>query len=122
MGAVAGVGVDLFRRGIALNKLRESWRRGRVEDQARRRLAFEPETLDDEDLARVDELAGESGGVSGLVDALPEVQRAAVRWRVLDGRGYREIAKELDCSELVVRQQVSRGRKRLRDQLTEREQ
>ncbi len=98
MGAVAGVGVDLFRRGIALNKLRESWRRGRVEDQARRRLAFEPETLDDEDLARVDELAGESEGVSSLVDALPEVQRAAVRWRVLDGRGYREIAKELDCS------------------------
>ncbi len=118
MGAVAVAWV----RGIALNKLRESWRRGRVEDQARRRLAFEPETLDDEDLARVDELAGESEGVSSLVDALPEVQRAAVRWRVLEGRGYREIAKELDCSELVVRQHVSRGLKRLRDQLTERDQ
>jgi len=45
-----------------------------------------------------------------------------VRWRGLEGRGYREIAKELDCSELVVRQHVSRGLKRLRDQLTEREQ
>lgn len=108
-------------RGIALNKLRESWRRGRVEDQARRRLAFEPETLDDEDLARVDELASESGGVSDLVDALPERQRVAVRWRVLEGRGYRDIAKEMDCSELVVRQHVSRGLKRLRDQWTERE-
>src|SRR5512135_718515 len=37
-------------RGIAENKLRESRRRGRVEDKARRRLAFEPEELDDDDL------------------------------------------------------------------------
>ena len=43
--------------GIARNKLLESRRRGRVEDRARRRLAFEPEVLDDDDLARVDELA-----------------------------------------------------------------
>ncbi len=121
-GARGGGSAIAWVRGIALNKLRESWRRGRVEDRARRRLAFEPEELDDEDLARVDELAGEAGEVSGLVDALPERQRAAVRWRVLEGRGYREIAKELDCSELVVRQHVSRGLKRLRDQLTEREQ
>jgi RNA polymerase sigma-70 factor (ECF subfamily) len=73
-------------RGIAQNKLRDSRRRGRVEDRARRRLAFEPEPLTDEDLARVEELAG------------------------ADGRGV---------LGLVVRQQVSRGLKRLRDQLAE---
>jgi RNA polymerase sigma-70 factor (ECF subfamily) len=108
-------------RGIAHNKLRESRRRGRVEDRARRRLAFEPEVLDDGDIARVDELAGGAGGgVLGLVGQLPEHQRAAVHSRVVDGRGYAEIARELNCSELVVRQRVSRGLARLRDELTER--
>jgi RNA polymerase sigma-70 factor (ECF subfamily) len=109
-------------RGIAQNKLRESRRRGRVEDRARRRLAFEPEALDDDDLARVDELASRAGGgVMDLVDGLPERQRAAVRAHVVDGRSYAEIAVELSCSELVVRQRVSRGLSRLRDELTERE-
>jgi RNA polymerase sigma factor (sigma-70 family) len=109
-------------RGIAQNKLRESRRRGRVEDRARRRLALEPESLDDADLARVDELASAGGeGVLELVERLPESQRRAVRFRVLEGRGYDEIARELTCSELVVRQHVSRGLRRLRDELTERE-
>ena len=109
-------------RGIAHNKLRESRRRGRVEDRARRRLAFEPEVLDDDDLARVDDFAGGAGGgVMELVDGLPDRQRAAVRARVLDGRSYAEIAREWNCSELVVRQRVSRGLSRLRDELTERE-
>jgi RNA polymerase sigma-70 factor (ECF subfamily) len=110
-------------RGIARNKLLESRRRGRVEARARRRLAFEEEALDDHDLARVDELAGGAhDGVVELVEALPERQRIAVRARVIEGREYSEIARELRCSELVVRQRVSRGLTRLRDELTEREQ
>ena len=109
-------------RGIAQNKLRESRRRGRVEDRARRRLAFDPESLDDDDLARVEALAGgAAGGVVDLVDELPERQRAAVRAHVVEGRSYAEIAGELSCSELVVRQRVSRGLSWLRDELTERE-
>jgi RNA polymerase sigma-70 factor (ECF subfamily) len=105
-------------RGIAQNKLRESRRRGRVEDRARRRLGFEPEALDDRDLACVDELAGD---VLGLVEELPERQRDAVRSRVVEEREYADIARELNCSELVVRQRVSRGLSRLREQLKERE-
>jgi RNA polymerase sigma-70 factor (ECF subfamily) len=105
-------------RGIAQNKLRESLRRGRVEDRARRRLGFEPEALDDRDLARVEELAG---GAVELVGALPAAQRDAVRSRVVDEREYGDIAQELGCSELVVRQRVSRGLARLRDQLKERD-
>lgn len=110
-------------RGIAQNKLRESRRRGRVEDRARRRLAIEPEVLDDHDLDRVEQLANRvGGGVLDLMDGLPNRQRIAVRARVLEGRSYAEIASELSCSELVVRQRVSRGLARLRDELTEREQ
>ncbi|MGN6872806.1 MAG: RNA polymerase sigma factor [Solirubrobacteraceae bacterium] len=105
--------------GIARNKLRESRRRGRIEDRARRRLAFEPEMLDDDDLARVDELAATDQPVLELVEHLPERQREALVSRVVDERNYGEIARELNCSELVARQRVSRGLARLRDQLTE---
>jgi RNA polymerase sigma factor (sigma-70 family) len=106
--------------GIARNKLRESRRRGRVEDRARRRLSFEREVLDDDDLARVDELAAGAGeGVLRLVDELPRRQRDAVRSRVVEEREYGDIARDLGCSELVARQRVSRGLSRLRDQLTE---
>jgi RNA polymerase sigma factor (sigma-70 family) len=105
-------------RGIAHNKLLESRRRGRVEARARRRLAMEPEVLDDADLARVDELAS-FGAALELVDRLPERERFAVRSRVLEEREYAEIARELACSEMVVRQQVSRGLKRLRSELKE---
>ncbi|MGH2882383.1 MAG: RNA polymerase sigma factor [Solirubrobacteraceae bacterium] len=109
--------------GIARNKLLESRRHGRVEDRARRRLAFEPEVLDDDDLARVDELANEpEHGVLELVEQLPKEQRDAVRSRVLEERDYADIARTLRCSELVARQRVSRGLSRLRDQMTEREQ
>jgi RNA polymerase sigma factor (sigma-70 family) len=105
-------------RGIALNKLRESRRRGRVEDQARRRLALEPESLDDQDLARVDELAA-GPGVLALVDELPPRQRAAITARIVQEREYAEIAEQLKCSEMVVRQHVSRGLAQLRGRLQE---
>ena len=103
-------------RGIAHNKLRESRRRGRVEDRARRRLALEPQPLQDADLERVEELASQPGA-AGLLDELPPRQRDAVHAHVVQERSYAEIAAELRCSEMVVRQNVSRGLARLRRQL-----
>lgn len=109
-------------RGIAHNKLRESRRRGRVEDRARRRLALQPESLEDEDLDRVEQLAGLGrGDAFDLLDQLPPGQRAAVRLRVVDEQDYREIAQRLRCSELVVRQRVSRGLSRLQREMEKRE-
>ena len=105
--------------GIAKNKLRESRRRGRVEDRARRRLALDPEVLDDDDLARVDELAaGPGDAILELVEQLPGRQREAVRARFVEDREYGEIARKLNCSELVARQSVSRGLSRLRHRMT----
>ena len=49
-----------------------------------------------------------------LLDALPADQRAAVRGRVIDGRDYAELARQLDCTELAARQRVSRGLRTLR--------
>jgi len=102
--------------GIAQNKLRESLRRGQVEDRARRRLCLEPEVLEDADLRRIDEL-GAGTEVLALLEDLPPRQREAVRARVVQERDYDEIAAQLRCSQMVVRQQVSRGLSRLRHQL-----
>jgi RNA polymerase sigma factor (sigma-70 family) len=113
---VEGGSAKPWLRGIALNKLRESRRRGRVQDRARRRLALEPEVLHDADLERVDALASEPGALA-LLHELPPRQRDAVQAHVVQERSYAEIAAELRCSEMVVRQNVSRGLSRLRRQL-----
>ncbi len=106
---------------IAEHKLRTSFRRGRVEARARRALGHRRVVLDDEDLARVEELASLGGDahVDALLAELPAEQERAVRARVLDERPYAEIATDLRCSEAVVRQRVHRGLARLRSRLAE---
>ena len=123
--AVALASLDAFRPdlgsarawlfGIARHELAQSWRRGRVEAQTRRRLGMEPIVVSDEDLARIDEL-GQSASLDSLslLESLPVEQRAAVRGRVIEDRDYEELAKEFGCSEMVVRQRVSRGLRLLR--------
>jgi len=106
--------------GIAHNKLRESRRRARVEDSARRKLGMEPTVLTDADLDRVDELVSADERVLALLDQLPADERQALVARVVQERDYAEIAAQLRCSESVVRQRVSRGLKRLRSGMEER--
>ena len=101
--------------GIAAHKLADSRRRGRVEDHARQRLALEPLVIDDADLERVEELAGrDTAELESAMAAMPGEQRQAVIARVVDERSYAEIAAQMRCSELLVRQRVSRGLRRLR--------
>jgi RNA polymerase sigma-70 factor (ECF subfamily) len=104
--------------GIARHELADVWERGRVEDQARRRLGIEPIALSDEMLERIERL-GSGGGQEALelLAALPDDQRRAVHGRVLEERDYHELARTLDCSESVVRQRVSRGLRSLRERL-----
>jgi RNA polymerase sigma factor (sigma-70 family) len=108
--------------GIASHKLADSRRRGRVEDAARRRLALEPLALTDAALDRVEELASAEAhrdALEAAVATLPVEQREAVLARVVEERSYPEIAAEMACSEMVVRQRVSRGLKALRSRLEE---
>jgi RNA polymerase sigma-70 factor (ECF subfamily) len=105
---------------IAEHKLRSSQRRGRVEARSRRTLGHRRLALDDDDLARVEELASvDARRVEELLSRLPARQQAAVRARVLDECSYAEIAGDLRCSEAVARQRVHRGLQRLREQLAE---
>jgi RNA polymerase sigma factor (sigma-70 family) len=98
---------------VAEHKLIDSYRRGRVQDEARRRLAMRPVVLSDETLERIEALVADSP-VLELVRALPGDQRDAVTAHVVQERSYREIAAQLGLSEQVVRQRVSRGLRRLR--------
>jgi RNA polymerase sigma-70 factor (ECF subfamily) len=54
-----------------------------------------------------------------LLGELSAEQQAAISARVLDERPYEAIARELSCSEAVVRQRVHRGLRRLRKRLEE---
>jgi RNA polymerase sigma factor (sigma-70 family) len=103
--------------GIARNLLAASYRRGQVEDRIRRRLGMERLVLDDSALERISQVAGEPA--LRALEALPEDQREAVRGRVLDERGYDELAAGMSCSESVVRQRVSRGLRALHLRLKE---
>ena len=93
--------------GIASKKLADAQRRGYADRRARRRLGLERLEITEDDIARIDGLAAPQATV--LVERLPPDQRAAVKAHVVDEREYREIARALQTTELVVRKRVSRG-------------
>jgi RNA polymerase sigma-70 factor (ECF subfamily) len=95
--------------GIARHKARDSMRRGRAEERARRKLGIPREPVEDRDLERVDQLASQASDLLGLVEQLPVSQRAALQARVIEERSYPEIAAAAGTSEAAVRQQVSRA-------------
>lgn len=99
---------------IARNELLDAWRRGSVAEGARRRLEMEPVVLDDEDLVAVDDAAADVDLLAQLADELPADQLYALSAHLLEDRGYPEIARELGCSQSVVRKRVSRGLMTLR--------
>lgn len=100
--------------GIARNVLGHSVRRGQIDARARERLGATSLTVEDEDLALVLELADSQGNAVELLSELSDDERVAVHARVIEERGYGEIAQSLGCSELVARKRVSRGLARLR--------
>jgi RNA polymerase sigma factor (sigma-70 family) len=99
---------------IARNELTDSVRRGRVADETRRRLAMQPLELSDRDLAAVDDATADVDLLGQLHELLPADQVLALTARVIDGREYAEIARELQTSQSVVRKRVSRALAQLR--------
>jgi RNA polymerase sigma factor (sigma-70 family) len=102
---------------IANNKLSSSRRRRRVEERAREHLQAEPLVLTDDAIERVEALADAERSaevIRELLAQLPADQHDAVRLHLLEDRAYDDIASDLQCSQAVVRQRVSRGLKTLR--------
>jgi RNA polymerase sigma factor (sigma-70 family) len=94
---------------IARNELRDGWRRGRVGEDARRRLALEPLVLGDEDLIAVEDAAADADLLAQLAQELPPDQFQALSEHLFEERDYADIARELGCSQAVVRKRVSRA-------------
>jgi RNA polymerase sigma factor (sigma-70 family) len=101
--------------GIANHKVADFFRRGYVEDRARRRIGMAAVAFTDEELERAEQLIDLARGPTllGLVGDLPEDQRDAVLARVVEERSYAAIAAAQGCSEQAARQRVSRGLSRL---------
>jgi len=102
--------------GIAAKELSHWYRRQRVELRAVRRLAVEVPALDDESIARIEELADLDARRAALTAALTRMggaERDAVELRVVSELGYAEIARRLDCTEAAARVRVHRGLARL---------
>ena len=97
---------------IARTQLSRYWRRGRVERQALGRMRVEVPAMQDEEIARVEELAGTEAvraRVASELERLPADQRAALHAHVVEERSYAELAAEWGVSEQAVRARVSRG-------------
>ena len=106
--------------GIARHKLARTLERGRVEDEARRKLKLPRITVDDEAIERIEAFAAsESTGrlINDLFEQLPSEQQHALRARVVHEREYAEIASTHATSESVIRKRVSRALARLRAEL-----
>jgi RNA polymerase sigma factor (sigma-70 family) len=103
--------------GIARNVLGASRRRGRVEADARQRLGMNQLILSQRQLSAFDRVIAADGeaAVREWLSSIPAPQRDAVRLRVVEEQSYASIAQQLQCSETVVRQRVSRGLATLRD-------
>jgi RNA polymerase sigma-70 factor (ECF subfamily) len=93
---------------IARNLLIDGVRRGKVDAAARARLALEPMILDDEDIARVLEIASAADRFDEVAACLPATEWELLRARLVEEVPYPELAARLQCSEAVVRKRVSR--------------
>jgi len=105
--------------GIARHVFAATLTRGRVEASARARRGMAALTLDERLIASIEETASTvtEQDVDDWLSTLTPEQRVAVRGRVIDERSYRELARELKCSEAVVRQRVHRGLSLIREDL-----
>ena len=87
-----------------------------MEHRAIRRLGITVPELDDESIARIEELADIDAQRAALGAAMARMtnrERDAVRLRVMDELGYTEIAARLGCTEGAARSRVHRGLARL---------
>jgi len=108
---------------IAANLVADYFRRGRAEQRAVKRLGLQVLSLDDEDQARIVELAGLADvcrDVRDRLEEIPEEQRSALQLRVVDELPYPEVASRLQVSEEAARARVSRALRRLSAQLISR--
>jgi RNA polymerase sigma-70 factor (ECF subfamily) len=94
--------------GIARNVLRESLRKRRIEDAARRRLGMPRLLARDAALEAIHDRRSLSEPERLALASLPERDRELLQLRVIEERPYRDIAVRLRCTPQAARHRVSR--------------
>jgi RNA polymerase sigma-70 factor (ECF subfamily) len=112
----AGSPGEAWLYGIARKELAHWYRHQQVERRALRRLSVQVPLLDQESIAQIEATVDVDGYREALTSALEqisELERDAVRLRVVSDLSYRQIAERLGCSEAAARTRVCRGLARL---------
>jgi RNA polymerase sigma-70 factor, ECF subfamily len=99
--------------GIAGNVLRDSLRRRRVEDRARRRLGLPAAVAPDPEYEAVERRLSLPEAALQAISELPEAERELLDLRVVEERPYSEIAQRLRTTPQAARLRVSRTLRRL---------
>lgn len=97
---------------IARNALADALRRGRAEREGLRRLGVQTPQLADDELLRVEQLAGVEElrvAIGEALQTLSADQREALRLRVVLEMDYPAVAARLGVSQATARARVSRG-------------
>jgi RNA polymerase sigma factor (sigma-70 family) len=113
--------------GIARNQLGSYYRSGGIASRTLEQLRWTVPSVGEGERAEIErdaELATLRVVLREALERLSPMRRRAVELRVLDARGYAEVAARLGCSEQAARAHVSRGLRQLerqmnRDQLVE---
>jgi len=98
--------------GIAKHQLSAWYRSAKVEQRKLAKLGLAPPGLTDEEYERIEELAGLESlreDVAARLAELPDEHREALRLRVVEERGYPEVAAALGIAEPAARARVSRA-------------
>lgn len=99
--------------GIAGNVLRDSLRRRRVEDRARRRLGLPAPLAPDPEYEAIEQRLSLPEAAVRAIAELPPADRELLDLRVVQERPYWDIAARLRCTPQAARLRVSRTLRRL---------
>ena len=115
-----GAPAQAWLAAIARHQLAHFWRAAEVASRARRRLGMRPVPAGDEPFEQLTaSFDARRNGVALQVamDGLTNAVADAVRFRVIDGLAYAEVAARLGCTEAAARQRVARGLSHLSERL-----
>lgn len=105
---------------IARRQLARYFRKSKAERKALKALGIQKPQLDEEQYARIDELAERADLRDVLrieLERLSHAHREALQLRVVQELPYSEVARRLNISEQAARARVSRALRRLADAL-----
>ena len=115
-----GAPAQAWLAAIARHELAHFVRAAEVASRARRRLGMRPVPAGDEpyeQLTQALDARRDGPALQLAMDELTDGVADAVRFRVVDGLAYADVAVRLGCSEAAARQRVARGLSRLSDRL-----